>query len=118
MKDVVNNLSYKGKNYSIVFNLNVMEKIQEQYGDVNTWGKLVDGTNGEPDVKALKYGFTAMINEAIDINNEETGSKEPFVKESFVGRMLWDIGLDKAVAALSNAVVESTPDDEDKEKNG
>ena len=46
-------LQYKNKTYKLVFNLNVMEAIQEEYGSVDKWGSLTDGQgNGEPDAKA------------------------------------------------------------------
>ena len=46
MKEMRNEIEYNGKKYSIVFNLNVMEAIQEEYGTIGEWGKLTDGTNG------------------------------------------------------------------------
>ena len=44
MKDVKKELQVNGINYALVFNLNVMEAIQEQYGSVELWGDYTDGT--------------------------------------------------------------------------
>ena len=35
-------INYKGEEYELVFNLNVMEEIQEKYGSVQEWGELVE----------------------------------------------------------------------------
>ena len=66
MKNTVVYIDTDKRKYPLVFNLNVMEEIQEQYGSLDEWGKVTQG-NGEPQVKDLKNGIMAMINEAIDI---------------------------------------------------
>lgn len=102
MKDVRKDFECEGVIYPLVFNLNVMELIQEQYGSVEKWGDLTDGTfygkqnyekkngedswelltddeklanKGEPDAKSIIFGFCQMINEGIDIDNEELVAK-------------------------------------------
>ena len=45
MKDFNGELQYKEKTYKLVFNLNVMETIQEAYGSLEEWGALTDGTS-------------------------------------------------------------------------
>lgn len=110
MKDVNGKIQYKGKDYKLVFNLNVMEEIQEEYGSVEKWGSLCEPTkdaNVEPDVKAIKYGFRAMINEGIDISNEENGTDDPPFTLKQIGRMISELGTDKTMAALNKTVVES-----------
>ena len=44
MKDMNGQIQYKGVSYRLVFNLNVMEAIQEEYGTLDNWGALTDGT--------------------------------------------------------------------------
>ena len=109
MKDYNGEFEYKGKEYKLVFNLNVMEQIQDEYGSVETWGKLTEGGDtGEPNVKAVKFGFTCMINEAIDIENEENGTDIKPVTKSFVGRMLSEIGIGAMSNTLQETVINST----------
>lgn len=109
MKDYNGEFEYKEKKYKTVFNLNVMEQIQDEYGSIDKWGRLTEGDeNGEPNVKAVKFGFTAMINEAIEIENEETGANIRPVTKSFVGRMLTDIGIDEMSKVLQETVINST----------
>lgn len=113
MKDYNGKLEHNGKEYKLVFNLNVMEQIQDEYGSIDAWGRLTEGdeTDGEPNVKAVKFGFTAMMNEAIDIENEENGigtQPKPYVTKQFVGRMLTDIGLEVMAKKLQETVVNST----------
>lgn len=109
-KSVIN---YKDKEYELVFNLNVMEEIQEQYGSVEAWGELVEA-EAEPKAKDIKYGFTAMLNEGIDIYNEEHNGEDPrpFFTEKQVGRIISDIGLYEAAKKINKTVVESTKSDE------
>ena len=116
MKEFNGKLLYKDKEYKLVFNLNVMEAIQEEYGSLDEWGKLTDGSEkGEPDAKAVIFGFREMLNEGIDIDNEENGLNEkPFTLKQ-VGRLITEIGLANATATLNNTVVESTKSEEKNE---
>lgn len=113
MKDVSGKIEYKGKEYRLVFNLNVMEKIQDEYGTVELWGKITDGSErGEADAKAVKFGFAAMLNEGIEIENEENGTEiKPFTLAQ-VGRLLTDVGFNKATDVLQETVVKSTQSEE------
>lgn len=109
-------IDYKGEKYELVFNLNVMEEIQAEYGSVEAWGDLVEATE-EPKAKDIKYGFAVMLNEGIDIYNEEHENDEDFKKRSFltekqVGRIISDIGLLNAAKQLNKQVIESTKSDE------
>lgn len=114
MQEVSSKISYKGKDYKIVFNLNVMERIQEEYGTLGAWGNLTDGSEGEVDIKALIFGITEMINEGIEIENDENDTNEPLLTRKKVGRMLTDIGIETATAQMNGLVVESTKDDSGK----
>ena len=111
IKEVSSKITYKDKDYKLVFNLNVMEKIQDEYKTLDKWGELTDGSKGEVNIKALVFGITEMINEAIDIDNDENNANEPFVTHKQVGRILTEIGIEKAAKNMNNLVVESTKDD-------
>lgn len=112
MKEMRNEIEYKGTKYNLVFNLNVMEVIQDEYGTLEEWGKLTDGSNGEPNAKAVVFGFTAMLNEGIDIDNEKNGTTNPFLTHKQVGRILTEIGLREATLKMNNTVIESTKSEE------
>ena len=113
MKDINGKIQYKDREYSLVFNLNVMEKIQEKYGTLEEWGNLTDGSkNGEPDAKAVIYGFTEMLNEGIDIENEENGTDIKPLTLKQVGRIITEIGIADATKTLNETVVESTKSEE------
>ena len=117
MKEVSTKINYKDKEYKLVFNLNVMEKIQDEYKTIAKWGELTDGSKGEVNIKALVFGLTEMINEAIDIDNDENGKNEPFLSHKKVARMLTEIGIDNATKEVNNVVVESVKDKDADEKN-
>ena len=108
MKDVNKTIQYKDKEYTLIFNLNVMEAIQEEYGTINKWAELTDGSEGEPNAKAVTFGFTQMINEGIDIKNEENGTEEKFLTMKQVGRMITEIGLMDATKTMNETVIESS----------
>ncbi len=112
MKDYVGKLQYNDKTYPIVFNINVMEVIQEKYGTIQKWGELTDGKEGETDAKAMKFGFTAMLNEALEMEAERNGT--PFIPltEKQVGRMLTAIGIENAQKKMQETVIESSKSEE------
>ena len=114
MKDFNGEFKYKDKIYKTVFNLNVMEEIQEKYGSIDKWGELTDGSEnaGEPNAKAVIFGLTSMINEGIDIENEENGTKTKKLTTKQVGRIITEVGLAEALKTLNTTVTESTKSDE------
>ena len=108
MKEISKTLEYKGKEYKLVFNLNVMEVIQDEYGTLEKWGKLTDGKDGEPNAQAIIFGLWAMINEYLDIQNEENGTKEKMLTNKQVGRMITEIGLKSSAQLMNGVVIDST----------
>ena len=110
MKEISKEFEYKGKEYKLVFNLNVMEVIQDEYGTLENWGKLTDGAenDGEPNAKAVIFGITAMLNEGIDIENEENGTEEKMLTNKQVGRMITEIGLQSSAQLMNGVVIDST----------
>ncbi len=115
MKEVNRKIEYKGETYTLVFNLNSMEAIQEEYKTLEAWGALTDGKNGETNIKALVFGFTAMINEGIEIENEDNGTNKPLLSTKQVARMISEIGLNKVTGDMNDLVIESAGNDS---KNG
>ena len=114
MKNNAGKITYKEKEYNVVFNLNVMEAIQDEYGTIDKWIELTSGANQEVNIKALKFGYREMLNEGLSIEAEEKGEEYKPVTPAFVGRMLTDIGLDNMTKTLQETVIESTKTDEGK----
>ena len=108
MKDVNGKIQVKDKEYKLVFNLNVMEAIQNEYGTLEKWGSLTDGSQGEPDAKAIIFGFREMLNEGIDIDNDENGTDIKPLTLKQVGRILTEVGIANATSVLNRTVIEST----------
>ena len=85
-----------------------MEEIQEEYKTLGNWCNLTDNKSGEPNAKAVIFGFTVMFNEGIDIDNEKNGTDiQPFTPKQ-VGRLITEIGMQKMTDALHETVIEST----------
>ncbi len=106
-----NTIKYKGKEYAMTFNLNVMEQIQDEYGSVEEWGNLTSKAE-EPNAKAIKFGLGAMINEGIDIYNEENEDKREFFNDRQIGRIITEVGLTNVASKIKSTVVDSTKSDE------
>lgn len=108
VKEIKKTIEYKGITYNLVFNLNVMEEIQIEYGTFQKWSDLVMSKGNETDIKALLFGLTHMINEGIDIDNENNNTNIEFVTTKKVGRMITDIGLKEVTQKLSKTIIDST----------
>lgn len=108
IKDYNFKLETEENTYNLVFNLNAMEEIQEEYGTLEKWGELTDGKSGEVNVKALIFGLTCMMNEAIDMENEKEGTNKPFLTKKQVGRIITKAGIENSAKKLNEAIVEST----------
>lgn len=112
MKSKLQEIEYKGKSYKLVFDLNVMEAIQDEYGSIEAWGKLTEPDDGgEPNIKALVFGAMEMINEGIDIDNDENGTDEKQLTHRKVARILTEVGLDIVTDKVQKSVIDSTEDD-------
>lgn len=132
MKDYLMTINVDDKEYTLVFNLNVMEAIQAEYGTIDEWGARTESgaplepkvyiknkngskelkRTGECDIKALIFGITEMINEGMDIRAEETGEPfKPFSKKQ-VARIITSYGIGEAREEMQKAIIEATKSDE------
>lgn len=111
MKSKLQEIEHNGKTYKLAFDLNVMEAIQDEYGSIEAWGKLVEPDEGEPNIKALVFGATQMINEGIDIDNDENGTDEKPLTHRKVARILTEVGLESVTDKVQKSVIDSTEDD-------
>ena len=116
MIDTIKHIKYKEIDYPLVFNLNVIEKIQDKYGSYEKWGEMTDGKEREINIGALKFGILEMINEGIDIENENKDEKQAFVNSKIVGRIITDLGL-KEMAEKANEIVINSTKVENTQKN-
>lgn len=118
MKTKLSYILNEDKRYPIVFNINVMEEIQEVYGSISQWGAIVENTeSGEPKIKDLKVGLMYMINEAIEIENEERGENKPLLSLKQVGRLISDVGFETITNIIKNISVASTNTGDNEGKN-
>lgn len=111
MKSKLQEIEYKDKKYKLAFDLNVMEAIQDEFGSIEAWGKLVEPEEGEPNIKALVFGATQMINEGIEISNDEDGTDDKPLTHRKVARILTEVGLESVTGKVQQTVIDSTADD-------
>lgn len=93
MKEKETMFTVNGKEYKAIFNLNVMQSIQVEYGTFESWGELTDGfvydENGERKLKLDSDG-NPIIKKIKNKNGEEVEvevyeTKEVDIKELIFG---------------------------------
>ena len=117
MQDIIKHINNKGIEYPLVFNLNVIEKIQNKFGSYEKWGEMTEGKENEVNIGALKFGIAEMINEGIDIENETAETKREFLTEKHVGRIITELGIEKMTEKVQETVIDSTKNENEEEKN-
>lgn len=96
----------------LAFNLNVMAEIQAKYGSVSDWVDLLEDDDenpkrgGEPDMQAFLTGFTFMLNEGRDIENDELAEadRKPDFTQRQVGRLITKWGQAEVAEAMKKAI--------------
>lgn len=116
MKDYKLPLEVDGKQYTLMFDLNVMQAIQNEYGSIKAWGDKVEDSEDGMDAKAVIFGFREMINEGIDADNEgkAAADQQPELSLRAVGRLVTNLGISDAAGKIQQLVVQSTKDDHPK----
>lgn len=117
MIDTIKHINCNGIDYPLVFNLNVIDKIQDKYGSYEKWGEMTDGNEKEVNIGALKFGILEMINEGIDIENDNKEIKREFLNLKQVGRIITELGIKHLTEKVQETVIESTKNSENEEKN-
>lgn len=114
MKDISDTLTYKGKEYKLVFDFNVMEDLQDKYGTFNKWIEEAYGKEtGEPSVKALAFAIASMVNNGIEIENEDRKPEEALkpISTRQANRMLTELaregGLDNIIKGIDGLMSKS-----------
>lgn len=116
MKDYKLPFEIDGKEYVLMFDLNVMQAIQEEYGSIKAWGAKVEANDDGMDARAVIFGFREMLNEGIDVANEgkSADEREPELTLRQVGRLVTELGIHDAAGKINALVVQSTKDDKPK----
>lgn len=120
LKTTMREINYKGKKYNIVFNLNVLEEIQNKYGSLDNWGAILEPTDPKtgaaliPDIKEVINSFEIMINEGIEIMNDDNGTNEPLLNHKQVGRIVSEVGVENIFAAMQGVAIDSTKEPNEK----
>ena len=67
MIDKIKYISDGNTKYPMAFTINVMERIEDEYGGLKSWVSLVD--KEELSYKAIKFMVLEVINEGLDISS-------------------------------------------------
>ena len=121
MNNDIKYLETKTEKFPYVYTLNIMEALQNEYGSLNAWGNLIEPQDGsEPNIKALLFFVKESINEAIDIQNEDSETQRDFVSEKKVGRIISEVGMKKVNELVKDIIIQATKGNDnniDDEKN-
>ncbi len=90
------NIILKGTELKLVFDLNVMDLISEDYPTVDDMAKALDTPKGQ------KIILTALINDAIENHNEISADKLDLVNSRWIGKQLSPLDMNN----ISNLIVE------------
>jgi hypothetical protein len=125
MQEKIFKIGEGDKQATLAFNLNVMAQIQSEYGSVSAWVELLEDDKenptrgGEPDMQAFIKGFTFMLNEGVEIENDDLPAdkkKVPFTERQ-VGRLITTWGKDEVQKAMQSAITTATDTGDDTSKN-
>ena len=122
MKDEIIYLDEE-KKYPLIFNLNVMEIIQNKYGSLRKWQESIfvdkeseDKEQLEPNISDVIFGLKEMMNEAVDILNEEREEKQTLFTDKQVGRIITKIGLKGSTNKIGESILKANKVDNPKKE--
>lgn len=75
-------INLRGKEYSIMFDLNVIEVVQKRYGDITKLSEKL------ADISEQRWILTQLINEWIEFDNFENNRSNKTLTEKQVGMLL------------------------------
>lgn len=110
MIDFLNYIELGEKKYPIFCSLNVLEKIQHEYGSINEWraqmiikkdNKEDEGNDEEINIGLVIKTLTMMINEGLEIEG-----KEEKITEKETGWLLAKYGLAQLAMIINAQVLE------------
>lgn len=109
--------------YPLVFNLNVMEHMQNEYGSMDEWGKAAEPTKKvtsfdkkthkkieivkklEPSFKVLIWTFQEFINEGIRKENKSKNEKSEYLTHEDVGDLMTVYGIENLTPIMKRLTV-------------
>lgn len=133
MLEKVEYLEIENEKYPMVMTFNVLEKIQNQYGTIEKWKRMMIGQieikkldkhgneiieykeTGEINYTAMKFFVLESINEGIDIENEKLDVKRKMVTEKQVGRIISAVGDSIVLDKITILALGSNGESEDEE---
>ena len=92
MFEELSRIRLSGKDYPIKCDLYVLEKLQDEFGDIGEFEKKLVGLQEEkkklPDLKAVNSGLYWMVREGLEIEAEEKGEQAKIPKKETIIRMV------------------------------
>jgi hypothetical protein len=111
MIDKIRFLNTSFGKFPILFSLNVMEQLQEKYGDLTKWQEKISEQNAG--ITDILLFFELAINEGIDYLREINNEKIEKISKKKVGWAISEVGFQEAVKLLQETVINSTKAGED-----
>jgi hypothetical protein len=99
-------IEHEGIKYPLIIDLNAMEDFQKSFF-AETGKSIMDSESFENfGLTAGILQFQAALNEGIDYENQKKGSAREFVTKREAGRIMSEIGMEKAGSVISELTKE------------
>lgn len=108
MAKEIDRIVYKNKEYKLVFDLNLIEKIQEEYGSLKNFFK--DMFTEEHIYKYSAYLVKEMANEWVDMENERKSRKMQYMSTTTAKNILKSINSILYLSALQEKIFDTIID--------
>lgn len=119
LKEQGRKFTFAGKEYELMFTVNVIDEIQNQFDiDINNLKDLFE-TGSRNFYSNTAKVLTILLNESIEIKNETAEEKEELLKETYVRRHISNANVFDAFGAIVDAYslsyMQKEEDSEDEE---
>lgn len=110
VKDKPVRLTLNGVTYDLVFNLNVMEEVFDQYESFEALNRDLLSRKDKVSIKAMKVALKALIDDAVSCHNETQTEQLSYLTTEQIGRLLMKRDLPVMVGIILEAQSRALPE--------
>lgn len=110
IKDKPVKLTLNGVTYDLVFNLNVMEDVFDQYESFEALNRDLISKKDKARIKAIKVTLKALIDDAVSFHNETHTEKLSHLSIEQIGRLLKKRDMPVIVGIILEAQSRAMPE--------
>ena len=99
--------------FPILYDINVLEAIQQKFGGLSAWSDKLSPETGEPPLSAVIDTVEILIAEGIDAKADE-GEEIAMPNRKQIGRLISRIGLEKTLEIIKESAVAAAGEGDEK----